>query len=145
MYTNEHIEKIIQLTKKSPKDELTFKIGGATMKIVNGWLEELKKQGLQGQTVKLSSGDLGLKITKNSIQIEEISTEEILSFSDEESTSINEVVWKNETLSIKFQKGKKVYDYYNVPKEVFYNFKDAESKGRFFQSEIRNNYSLKNS
>lgn len=144
MYQNEHIQKIIQLTQNSPKNELTFKIGGATKKIINGWLEELEKQGLTGQTIKLSSGDLGLKITKTSIEIKEIEPlNEELSFTDTESTAIHEVIWKDQVLSVQFQKGKKVYEYYNVPKEVFYNFKDAQSKGRFFQAEIRNNYSEK--
>lgn len=49
---------------------------------------------------------------------------------------------QNNTLSILFHSGKR-YNYDNVPAEVFDDFLAADSKGRFFNSEIDNLYSYR--
>ena len=46
---------------------------------------------------------------------------------------------KTQTLEIEFQSGS-VYDYGEVPPEVFKGLMEAPSKGRFFSNEIRGQY-----
>ena len=47
---------------------------------------------------------------------------------------------KNKLLFITFKSGK-TYIYYNVPEEVWKAFKDAESKGKFFNTYIKGRFS----
>lgn len=44
-----------------------------------------------------------------------------------------------QTLEVEFQ-NERVYRYYGVPWAVFADLQDADSKGRFFNSQIRNRY-----
>lgn len=46
----------------------------------------------------------------------------------------------NQKLFVQFQSGEKEYPYYNVPPQVFEEFAQAESKGKFFHAEIRDQY-----
>ena len=46
---------------------------------------------------------------------------------------------KTQTLEIEFQSGS-VYDYEEVPPEVFQGLMEAPSKGRYFANEIRGQY-----
>lgn len=58
-----------------------------------------------------------------------------------ESTAISEIDYDAERakLLVRFQSGER-YVYVGVPGEVHRSFVDAESKGRFFQAEIRDQY-----
>ena len=58
-----------------------------------------------------------------------------------ESTAIHEINYdaEREKLMIRFASGER-YVYVGVPGEVCRSFEDAESKGRFFQAEIRDRY-----
>lgn len=58
-----------------------------------------------------------------------------------DSTSLSAVGYEPETgtLEIEFNSGS-VYQYFNVPEEIYLNLLEAESKGRFFQTDIRNIY-----
>ena len=46
----------------------------------------------------------------------------------------------SKTLIIKFQSGDKEHRFMNVPKQVFEDFKKADSPGKFFHSSIRKNF-----
>lgn len=48
---------------------------------------------------------------------------------------------KNKLLFITFKSGK-TYIYCNVPEEVWKAFKDAESKGKFFNTYIKGRFSI---
>lgn len=58
-----------------------------------------------------------------------------------ESAAISEIDYDAERskLFVRFVSGER-YVYVGVPGEVHRSFLDAESKGRFFQSEIRDHY-----
>ena len=60
---------------------------------------------------------------------------------DVDSTAIREIDYDAERtkLCVRFASGE-WYVYVGVPGEVHRSFVDAESKGRFFQSEIRDRY-----
>ena len=60
---------------------------------------------------------------------------------DVESTAIREIDYDAERakLLVRFTSGER-YVYVGVPSEVCLSFLDAESKGRFFQAEIRDRY-----
>ena len=60
---------------------------------------------------------------------------------DVESAAISEIDYdaQREKLLVRFQSGEG-YVYVGVPGEVHRSFCDAESKGRFFQAEIRDRY-----
>ena len=60
---------------------------------------------------------------------------------DVESTAINEIDYDHERakLLVRFVSGES-YVYVGVPGEVHRSFVEADSKGRFFQSEIRDCY-----
>lgn len=49
---------------------------------------------------------------------------------------------ENKELSINFKNGS-IYMYNNVPWEIFTRFRMSESQGKFFSSEIKNNYTYK--
>ena len=58
-----------------------------------------------------------------------------------ESSNLKSVGYEpaSKTLRIQFNTGT-VYDYYNVPEQVFQNLLNAESKGRYFHAAIRMAY-----
>lgn len=56
-----------------------------------------------------------------------------------ESTSLDCVGYEDEVLEVRFNNGG-VYRYYGVPKEVREGLMQADSKGRFFNAEIRGVY-----
>ena len=60
---------------------------------------------------------------------------------DVESTAISEIDYDAERakLLVRFVSGER-YVYVGVPGEVHRSFVEAESKGRFFQAEIRDRY-----
>jgi hypothetical protein len=60
---------------------------------------------------------------------------------DVESTAISEIDYDAERrkLLVRFQSGER-YVYVGVPAEVCRSFVEAESKGRFFQLQIRDRY-----
>ena len=58
-----------------------------------------------------------------------------------DSTAIHEIDYDEERrkLLVRFQSGER-YVYVGVPGEVHRSFVEADSKGRFFQAEIRDRY-----
>ena len=60
----------------------------------------------------------------------------------EDSSAIAGLRYQPDTqkLFVQFQSGEKEYPFYNVPSEVFDNFTSADSKGKFFHAEIRDQY-----
>ena len=56
------------------------------------------------------------------------------------SSNIASAGYTNDTLEVEFRGGK-VYRYLGVSEDIFKNFMTAESKGKFFYSEIRGKYS----
>jgi hypothetical protein len=60
---------------------------------------------------------------------------------DVESTAIDAIDYDvaRSKLLVRFRSGER-YVYVGVPGEVHHSFLDAESKGRFFQAEIRDRY-----
>ena len=58
-----------------------------------------------------------------------------------ESSMINRVIYNfpNKTLKIEFNSGS-LYEYTNVESEVYENLCKAESQGKFFNEQIKNNY-----
>lgn len=65
-------------------------------------------------------------------------------FKSPESSFISSVSYdaKKQTLSVDMHSNnsKKQYQYNNVDREIFEKFKKSESKGRFFNNNIRSNY-----
>ncbi len=59
-----------------------------------------------------------------------------------ESSNIKSVGFDNNTLEIEFHSGG-IYQYFDVPTEVYHLFMNAPSKGKFFHKFIRDNYSYK--
>lgn len=55
------------------------------------------------------------------------------------SSNIASAGYDSGTLSIEFLNGS-VWDYPNVPAEIFTDFMASESKGKYFASHIRNKY-----
>ena len=47
--------------------------------------------------------------------------------------------FQSECLTVNFRNGA-IYDYWDVPEQVIEDFREAESKGQFFNHFIRNNY-----
>ena len=47
---------------------------------------------------------------------------------------------ETQTLNILFNNSGQMYEYYDVPKEVFEEFLESDSKGSYFSSMIRNIY-----
>jgi hypothetical protein len=58
-----------------------------------------------------------------------------------ESTVVDAIGYSR-VLEIVFESGR-VYQYYDVPEEVFYGMLNAESKGKFFNSNVRGKYSFR--
>jgi hypothetical protein len=59
------------------------------------------------------------------------------------STSIKSVGFENNILEIEFLKTGYIYQYFEVPEEIYIRLMAAESKGAFFTKKIRNNYEFK--
>ena len=55
------------------------------------------------------------------------------------SSTIKTAGWEDGTLELEFASGG-IYQYEHVPKEVFDSFMGSESKGHFFQADIRPSY-----
>jgi hypothetical protein len=55
------------------------------------------------------------------------------------STSISEIGYKRRTMHVKFLSGK-IYEIKKVPRVQFDKFSSAQSKGKFFNKEIKNTY-----
>jgi hypothetical protein len=58
-----------------------------------------------------------------------------------ESTVVDAIGYSR-VLEIVFESGR-VYQYYDVPEEVFYGMLNAESKGKFFNSNVRGKYTFR--
>ncbi len=147
---NTQLSKIIQATKNSPKDEITFKIMGASKETLEIWIAEMATQGLKAQVVTLSSGDMGLHIIKTSIiniPLSSVNDGDLLGLPSIklskklDSSAISEISWENEILSVEFNSGK-IYHYENVSKDVYDDFANSPSAGRFFQKNIKDKYSF---
>jgi hypothetical protein len=59
------------------------------------------------------------------------------------SSSLASIGYKNDILEIEFRKTGDVYQYLNVPEDVFLSIMKAKSKGAYFTSYIRENYDFK--
>lgn len=59
-----------------------------------------------------------------------------------ESSVIAEIGYEDEVMEVRFNNGG-AYRYFNVPPEVCLNLLRADSKGRFFNQEIRGEYPCK--
>ena len=60
------------------------------------------------------------------------------------SSFINTIIYdkRSQTLEVEFHSGTyRLYAYYGVPKEVFKELSEADSVGRYFSTQIRNEYS----
>jgi len=55
------------------------------------------------------------------------------------STAVEWADWHDGILSLKYRGGD-VYDYFDVPKEVFLQYRDADSKGQFINWVVKPNY-----
>lgn len=55
------------------------------------------------------------------------------------SSNIKSVGWVNETLEVEFNSGS-VYQYKGVPKTIYDNMMASESKGKFFNSIVKDKY-----
>jgi hypothetical protein len=58
-----------------------------------------------------------------------------------ESTVVDAIGYSR-VLEIVFESGR-VYQYYDVPEEVFYGMLNADSKGKFFNANVRGKYSFR--
>lgn len=56
-----------------------------------------------------------------------------------ESEAIRSLGYRSLTLEVEFTEGG-VYQYFSVPKKIFLEFIRAESKGRYFQEQIRDRF-----
>lgn len=58
------------------------------------------------------------------------------------STAISRIEYEpgTATLDVRFQDSSKLYRYYDVPARVYEAFRKAVSKGRFFNTHIRDRY-----
>ena len=65
-------------------------------------------------------------------------------YNDFDSSFINEISYEyNSNILIVKMKGERAYKYFNVSRNIFNEFKKAESKGRFFNKYIKNHYGYK--
>lgn len=64
-----------------------------------------------------------------------------MSWTDVSSTNLSRVRYDDNknTLEIEFQGGR-VYQYFDVPKQIFEGLLKAESKGKFFHEQIKGHY-----
>ncbi|WP_163336038.1 KTSC domain-containing protein [Desulfopila sp. IMCC35008] len=56
-----------------------------------------------------------------------------------ESSNVAGFCYEAQVLTVEFNSGSR-YDYYDVPEHVFEGMKQAESKGRYLNSEIKGHY-----
>ena len=56
-----------------------------------------------------------------------------------DSSFIKEVVWENDTLFVRLKSGR-FYEYENVPEQVYQDFINADSLGKFFGDNIKDQY-----
>lgn len=65
-------------------------------------------------------------------------------YNDFDSSFINEISYEYNlnVLTVKM-KGERAYKYFNVSRNIFNEFKKAESKGKFFNKYIKNHYGYK--
>ncbi len=63
-------------------------------------------------------------------------------FENVDSSTIQGIAFDTNKLFVKFTSGS-IYEYSNVPKELFESLKTAESKGRFFGTNIKNKFEYK--
>jgi hypothetical protein len=56
-----------------------------------------------------------------------------------DSSFIKEVIWNNGNLFVRLKSGK-FYEYENVPKDVYEDFVNADSLGKFFGDNIKDQY-----
>lgn len=56
------------------------------------------------------------------------------------SSAIAEIGYEDGMMSIRFHSRRKPYFYPNVPEQLFRDFLNAESKGKFFHQYINNKY-----
>jgi hypothetical protein len=54
-------------------------------------------------------------------------------------SSVIDAVGYSRVLEIRFESGR-IYQYYNVPEEIFEGMMQAESKGRYFNANIRGKF-----
>ena len=59
-----------------------------------------------------------------------------------QSTSISEIGYNRRTMNVKFHNGM-IYEFKKVPRMIFDSFTKAQSKGRFFNDEIKQEYPFK--
>lgn len=57
------------------------------------------------------------------------------------SSNIKKIGWENGILRVEFFNG--TYEYDNVPREVWEQFQDADSKGQFLSSNIKGVYEFR--
>ncbi|MCP4764242.1 MAG: KTSC domain-containing protein [archaeon] len=59
-----------------------------------------------------------------------------------ESTMIESVGYESDTaiLEVEFKSNNAVWQYYDYPESLWYEFESADSKGKFFNQYIRNQY-----
>lgn len=62
-----------------------------------------------------------------------------ISMKSVQSSSISEIGYRRRTLHVKFNSGR-IYEFKKVPRAVYDDFLKAESKGDFFNHEIRKNF-----
>jgi hypothetical protein len=70
----------------------------------------------------------------------QIHSEELVTLKAEflDSTAIKEIEWSNKILTVQFKSQSKRYEFGEVPEELFHSFKEAESKGTFYNFNVKN-------
>lgn len=73
---------------------------------------------------------------------EYLSVEETYWYETPDSTAISEIGywWRFHVLYITFRNSGETYEYYDVPPEVWYNIRTADSIGRYFNEYIKGHY-----
>ena len=62
-----------------------------------------------------------------------------MEFKQVESSNIDKIGYEDNNLYVKYKTGN-TYKFRNVPLKEYYNFMEADSKGRFFNSSIKGKY-----
>lgn len=57
-----------------------------------------------------------------------------------QSSAIAEIGWEKGVLAIRFHSRREPYFYPNVPEQLFTDFENAQSKGKFFHEHIKDNF-----
>ena len=66
----------------------------------------------------------------------------IVEMNEVKSSNISSIGWNKNILRVEFNKGG-VWDYSGVSKEIYEDFLNSESKGKFFLQKIRNKFKAK--